>query len=218
MGVLELPDAPGYGRGIHWVGATDPGAVGPLEVWFDPTAPGTFRVRNLANTAWLTVGGAPALPHGIIGVGIAWTAPGDTCLGNVANSQNMDQDAVDTVFLDIGGVASAPHGLTDGCLLAPAAGNYMVRAHVGGDDAGAANVGEVSCQWSPTVNGAPLGMAEVFVTVPSVAGSFNPAGALLQPLTLAAGDVVGLSVFYANGTPAAAIKTWAYSLELEQVS
>jgi hypothetical protein len=60
MAVTELPDAPGHGRGIHWVGTTDPGAVGPLEVWFDPSGAGTFKVRDLANAAWLTVGGAGA--------------------------------------------------------------------------------------------------------------------------------------------------------------
>jgi hypothetical protein len=218
MSVLELPDAPGYGRGIHWVGATDPGAVGPLEVWFDPTGAGTLRVRNLANTAWLTVGSAGAtLARGVVGVGIAWTASGTAIPGTQANT-DLDQNAIDTVFLDVGGVASAPHGLTDGFLLAPVAGNYIARADFGGFDAGHANAGPVQIEVCFSVNGSPLGMAELLSQVPSLAADYNVGGVFEQPLTLAALDVVNVNAKYSNSTGGASMTAWLYAFELEQIS
>jgi hypothetical protein len=81
MAVTELPDAPGYGRGIHWVGATDPGAVGALEVWFDPTGPGSLKIRDAANAAWLTVGGGA----GFVPVFFQADAPAPPAVGSLCD-------------------------------------------------------------------------------------------------------------------------------------
>lgn len=159
-----------------------------------------------------------ASSRGVIGVGIAWTAAGVMLPGNQTYT-DLGTDAVDTVFLDIGGVASSPHGLTDGKLLAPAAGTYMARANVGGYDTGHANAGTIEVQFDFVVNGSPLGMAEVYVQgAASVSADFHAEGDMTQPLVLAAGDLVGVQGGYSNSTSGASMKAFLYSFELEQIA
>jgi hypothetical protein len=55
---LAIPDGPGYGRGIHYIGDVDPGAVGAYETWWNSTTD-TLYVRAANNAAWIAVGGTP---------------------------------------------------------------------------------------------------------------------------------------------------------------
>jgi hypothetical protein len=59
MTAQAIPDGPGYGMGVRYFGAGDPGAVGANEAWFDGT---DLRIRNAANTAWVAIGAAPSTP------------------------------------------------------------------------------------------------------------------------------------------------------------
>lgn len=59
MTAQAIPDGPGYGIGVRYWGAGDPGAVGARELWFDGTY---LSIRNAANTAWVQLGGAGSVP------------------------------------------------------------------------------------------------------------------------------------------------------------
>ncbi len=85
MASTRVPDEPGYGRGIQWIGPTDPGEVGAEQVWWDPTT-NTLSVRDAGNTAWVAIaGGTPGLAA-VLAVSPDATGIGITNLGQTVRT------------------------------------------------------------------------------------------------------------------------------------
>jgi hypothetical protein len=112
----RVPDEPGYGRGIQWIGPTDPGAVGAEQVWWDPTT-NTLNVRDAGNAAWVAIaGGTPGLAA-VLAVGADAGGAVITGLGNglsgtdAVNYNNIWLAVLQLVVRHAAGVpAGAPAG------------------------------------------------------------------------------------------------------------
>lgn len=89
MATIQLPDEPGYGHGVQWIGDVDPGAVGAYQVWLDPTS-GGLQIRNATNTGWDLAAGTtiagPDDPDGSLGARVEATAAAPDTGGSVSAS------------------------------------------------------------------------------------------------------------------------------------